>query len=130
MEKVKLLFDEMFSHRQIEFVATESRLAEMQHVRRIGWSGQPDTIWIPRAVQKGFVILTGDRNEKTRGYTAADLKQMNARVLLFCQFWDHMTGWERAKWLVARIERLTGLASELAPGSVSLVDRACGARAV
>lgn len=75
---LKLLFDEMYSHRHIEFLDTQSGLAEMVHMRDKEWSGLPDKKWVPMAVQEGFVIVTGDRNDKARGYTVADLKRMQA----------------------------------------------------
>jgi hypothetical protein len=120
---LKLLFDENFSHKQVGFVANESRLAPMQHMRKIGWSGRPDPEWIPLAVQQGFVIISGDRNDKTRGYTVADLKAMHARVLLVGEFFDHMSGWDKAKWLVAQVERLVDLAGKLPKGAVTLVSK-------
>lgn len=120
---LKLLFDENFSHKQVEFVARESRLAEMQHMRKIKWSGRPDAEWIPLAVKGQFVIVTADRNERTRGYTVSDLKTMDARVLLLGSFWDHLSGWERAKWLVNRIEAIVEAAGALGRGQVWMIER-------
>src|ERR1044072_4850038 len=121
--RLKLLFDENFSHRQVEFVAKESGLAEFQHIHKLGWSGDEDAVWIPRAVQAGFCIVTWDRNEKTRGYTVVDLKAMNERVVLVGSFFDHLDRWQRAKWLVARMETLVVVARALRSGSVVLMDR-------
>lgn len=127
---LKLLFDENVSHRHIEFVAKESKLAEMQHLRTIGWSGKPDPEWIPLAVRQKFIIITADRNEQTRGYTVADFKAMQARVILLAAFWDHIGRWDKAKWLVRRIESIVSQASELKPGSVSMIDRHGQGRAI
>ena len=127
---LKLLFDENFSHRHTLFVGRESGLAEMQHMRHIGWSGEKDKVWIPRSVASGFVMISGDRNDRTREYTVADLKEMSARVLLVGPFWDHLDGWGRAKWLVATIERIVDVAGQLTPGSVSLLDRYAKPRAL
>lgn len=120
---LKLLFDENFSHKQVAFVASESRLAEMQHIHKLGWAGQPDVEWIPRAVDRRFVLVTEDRKEKTRGFTARELKAMSARVLLIGDFFDHLNRWDKAKWLVARIEDLVTVGNGLTPGSVTLVKR-------
>lgn len=120
---LKLLFDEMFSHKQVGFVSSESRLCPMQHIRTIGWSGQPDSVWIPLAVKSGFTIVSGDRNDRTRLYTVADLKQMKAKVIILEQFFDHMKGWDKAKWLVNNIEKLVAFSESLMPGSVSALDR-------
>lgn len=120
-QRVKLLFDENISRRLVEFVNRESTLAEMAHLSQRGWGGLPDRQWIAQASRSGFVIITGDRNEKTRGYTVNDLKQMGARVMLLGQFWDHLNGWERAKWLVQRIETLVATAAGMSSGSVYLV---------
>jgi hypothetical protein len=122
-QRIKLLFDENISQRLVEFINRESRLAEMAHVRQRGWSGLPDTQWIPMATNSGFVIITGDRNEITRGYTVGDLKGMGARVLLLGKFWDHLSRWERAKWLVQRIETLVATASQMPGGTVYLVSK-------
>lgn len=121
--RLKLLFDENVSARQVEFVAKEAKLAECNHVLKLGWSGEEDAVWIPRAVEAGFCIVTGDRNDRTRRYTVADLKSMRARVLLLGAFFDHLDRWQRAKWLVAKHESLVSIANTLTPGSVVLVGR-------
>jgi hypothetical protein len=121
--RLKIVFDEHFSHHQVEFVCRESRLGEIQHTRRMKWSGRPDTEWMPMAIKAGFVIVSGDRNERTRGYTIADLKQMGAIVILLGGWWDHTDRWARAKWLVSRFEHLARLAQELPAGSAVLVNR-------
>lgn len=122
-ERVKLLFDENISRRLVEFVNRESGLAEMARINQRGWSGLPDRDWIAKATEGGFVIITGDRNERTRGYTVEALKVIKARVILLGQFWDHLNRWERAKWLVSHIERLVSLAQEMPAGSVYLVNK-------
>jgi len=126
---VRLLFDENISKRLVEFVNSESGLAQMAHIRQHGWSGLPDAQWIPVATERDFVIITGDRNERTRGYTVADLKAMGVRVLLLGQFWDHMNRWERAKWLVKYIERLVRIAESMPAGTVYLVSKQAKPRA-
>lgn len=79
---------------------------------------------MPLAIEGGFVIVTGDRNDKTRGYTVQDLKQMGARVIFVSGFWDHLDRWEKAKRLVQSIEHIYALASEMSTGSAKLlVDR-------
>ncbi|MCS7191149.1 MAG: DUF5615 family PIN-like protein [Fimbriimonadales bacterium] len=126
----KLLFDENISQRLVEFINGESNLARMAHIRQRGWSGLPDTQWIKTATEGGFVIVTGDRNERTRGYTVADLKAMGARVILLGQFWDHLNRWERAKWLVRHIERIIALAESMPEGAVYLVNKQARARSL
>lgn len=96
----------------------------MHHVRAQHWSGMPDREWIPRAVKQGFVIVTADRNEQTRGYTSAALIELGARVILLGRFWDNLGAWEKAKWLVNRIEGLVELARAMEGGSVVLLSQA------
>lgn len=120
---VKLLFDENISQRLVEFINRESGLAQMAHIRQRGWSGLPDAQWIPTATRSGFVIITGDRNETTRGYTVEDLKAMGARVILLSSFWDHLNRWQRAKWLVNHIEQLVDIAQAMSDGTVYLVNK-------
>jgi hypothetical protein len=127
---MRLLFDENFSHWQVEFVRREWALAEMEHMRTIGWSGKTDREWIPWAVERGFVVVTGDRNEKTRGYAVGDLKLLQARFVLMGAFWDHMTRWGKAKWLVGNIEHIANVASNLEPGSVVLLLRGRNVKAL
>ncbi len=121
--RVRLLFDENISHRLVDFLHHESRLAEMHHLRAMGWSGKKDVEWIPIAVAREFVLVTGDRNEVTRGIITEDLKQMGARVILLGQFWDHLPRWERAKWLVRHIEMIVNLAQRMTVGSAVLVHK-------
>jgi hypothetical protein len=125
----RILFDENFSHFHVAFIARESRLAVFQHIRKMGWSGGTDEVWIPRAVGGAWTIVTADRNEKARGYTVADLRLMNARVLMCGRFWDNINGWSRAKWLVGNIERIVEIAASLNPGDVMLVDCRCKIKA-
>lgn len=121
--RVRLLFDENISHRLVDFLHRESRLAEMHHLRTLGWSGEKDAEWIPLAVSSEFVLITGDRNEMTRGIIIDDLKQMGARVILLGQFWDHLPRWERAKWLVQHIEIIVNLAGSMDSGSAVLLHK-------
>lgn len=122
---VGLVFDENFSRHQVGFVDREAKLGTIRHVRDLSWSGKPDKVWIPLAVSAGFVIVTGDRNDKTREYTVEDLKALGARVILVSEFWDHMKGWPKAKWLVESIERIYEIASSMTEGTVVLIDRNC-----
>jgi hypothetical protein len=122
---LKLIFDENFSHKQVSFLHSESGLADMRHVRSMSWSSTPDATWIPLAVGMDMVIVSWDRNEQTRGFTVADLKYMNAREILFGPFWDNLGRWDKAKWLIAHIERLILIAEAMSHGSVVLVDRSC-----
>lgn len=121
--RVKLLFDKNISYRLVDFLYHESRLAEMHHLRTVGWSGKKDVDWIPVAVKNGFVLVTGDRNEATRGIITEDLKRMGARVILLGQFWDHLPRWERAKWLVQYIEMIVNLAGSMNSGSAVLIHK-------
>ena len=127
---LKLLFDENFSHKQVSFVGQESVLAHMQHMRSIGWSGKPDHEWIPLAVRQQFIVITGDRNDRTRGYTVADLRALNARFLLLGGFFDHLGRWDKAKWLVSRIEKIVAVAATLKAGDVRLVDSVGSAKVI
>jgi hypothetical protein len=86
-ERVKLLFDENISQRLVEFINRESGLAAMAHINQRGWSGLPDRAWIAKATEGDFVIITGDRNEQTRGYTVEALKAIGARVILSEDGW-------------------------------------------
>jgi hypothetical protein len=95
----------------------------MAHINQRGWSGLPDRDWIAQATQNDFVIITGDRNERTRGYTVEALKAIGARVILLGRFWDHLNRWERAKWLIGHIEQLVALAEGMPKGSVYLVHK-------
>jgi hypothetical protein len=120
---LKLLFDEHFSHRQVNFIWSESQLAYFTHTRSMKWSGQPDTAWIPRAISLEFVIVSSDRNDKTRGFTVPQLKALGARVILVGGFWNHLSRWEKAKWLVDATERLVYVASGMAAGTAKLYYR-------
>jgi hypothetical protein len=129
VSRVKLVFDENFSHRHVSFVSHESSLGEIVHTRQVGWSGKQDKVWIPLAIGAGFIIVTGDRNERTRGYTVEDLKTMGARVILVGPFWDHMNAWDRAKWLVASIEDIHVIATGMGASTVNFItDRHCKVR--
>lgn len=129
--RVKLLFDENFSHRHVAFVNHESGLGEIVHTRKAGFNSTQDRVWIPQAVRSGFVIITGDRNEKTREYTVADLKAMRAKVILVGPFWDHLGAWDKAKWLVGAIEDIHAIALGMGPSTINfLSDKNCKVRSL
>lgn len=129
--KLRLVFDENFSHQQVEFVHRESQLGDLTHTRKTGWSGMRDREWIPLAIRANFVIVTGDRNDRTREYTVEDLKGLGAQIIFVGPFWDHLNRWEKAKWLCASIDRIVFIAQEIPPGSARLlVDRFCHVRAL
>lgn len=118
---VKIVFDEHFSRTHVDFVRGQSALGQLVHTRTMGWSGVRDDVWIPIANGLNFVIVSADRNDNTRGFTVEDLKAMGARVILVGPFWDHLSRWEKAKWLVAYVERLHYIAQALTSGSVTLI---------
>lgn len=118
---LRLVFDEHFSHHQVEFVQRESRLAALYHTRDFQWSGVDDVDWMPVAIQRGFLIVSADRNDQTRGFTVPDMKAMRARVILVGGFWDRFNRWEKAKWLVATADRIFYVAGAMTPGSVTLL---------
>ena len=120
---VKILFDENFSAKHVEFIARESRLAHFQHIKTLGWSGLSDADWIVRAVEADFRIVTGDRNERTRGYTVADLKSLGSCVILLGSFFDHLDRWAKAKWLVNHVEQIVEKCGSLESGTVVLMGR-------
>lgn len=122
--RLTLVFDEHFSHKQIGFIADQSRgthEARLIHVRQRGWSKTLDAVWMPEAIQEGFVIVTADRNERTRGITVREFQRRGARVFLLGAFWNHRSCWDQAKWLVGRADRLIGLAGAMDAGEVRLV---------
>ncbi len=122
---VKILFDENFSQNHVIFIRDESNLAEIHHMRTIGWGGMPDPYWIPLAAGNGFVVVTWDRNARTRGYTVADLKTLQARFILLGSFFDHMKCWAKAQWLVRYADKIVALAAGMDAGSVVIIDRNC-----
>ena len=122
--RLTLVFDEHFSHKQVGFVADESRgthAARLIHVRQRGWSGKPDLEWMPQAIGEGFVIVTADRNERTREITVDGFLGMGARVFLLGSFWDHRRRWDQAKWLVARLDGLIETAMSMNSGNVLII---------
>lgn len=119
--RVGVVFDENFSHHHVKFVSRESGLPGIVHTRQMSWSGKQDKIWIPFAVNAGFVIVSADRNDKTREYTVNDLKLLGARVILVDSFWDHWGRWEKAQWLVGAIEVIHATAIGMTTGSVKLL---------
>jgi hypothetical protein len=128
---VKLVFDEHFSPHQVWFINHESRVAQIVHTRKCDWSGKEDKEWMPHAIGSGFVIVSADRNEKTRGFTVADLKTMGARVILIGGFWAHLSRWEKAKWLVRWTDKIVKTAAEMSPGEVVLIaNRNCAVRSL
>lgn len=100
-------------------------MVKFQHVRKVGWSGWEDEKWMRIAIGKGWVISTIDRNEKTRGLTNAGAKESGARIILFGPFFDHLKGWDRAKFLVKYAETVHSLAESLPSGQVVLIDSRC-----
>ena len=120
---MKLLFDEMVSHHVVKFLGAQSRLGEMKHVRDMNLAGEPDHEWIPIISERGFILISSDRNDATRGLTVQDMKVIGARAILIGSHFDHMTGWQRAKWLVNSIESMVLLAASMPSGSVVLLSR-------
>lgn len=127
---IKLLFDENFSHKLIEFVANESRLIPANHVRKLKWNGLPDETWMPLAIQSAFVIITADRNEKTRTISVSDFKSLGAKVIYVGSFWDHLGRWDKAKWLVRYWETMVALSVSLNAGEVCSVNRRCARKSL
>ena len=118
-----VLFDENVSHHLVEFLHRAGAPGSVQHVRKLGWNSTPDIQWMTLAIQRGFGIVSADRNDRTRGLAAQDLKKLGACVLLLGSFWDHLSIWEKAKWLVAKWELIETEFARMPKGTCALVDR-------
>ncbi|MDX2064630.1 MAG: DUF5615 family PIN-like protein [Fimbriimonadaceae bacterium] len=120
-----LLFDENISPVLVDFLAKCGAPTKLQHLRKLGWSGKPDADWIPRAIENGWVIVTADRNDATRGFAVAQLKALGVRMVWLGPFWDHLGRWEKAKWLVNHVEPIAD-ATMLAEASTVLLFNQIG----
>jgi hypothetical protein len=118
-----VLFDENFSHHLIELMARCGAPGDLQHTRKVGWNGKPDSEWIQLAARNGWVICSADRNDRTRQLTVADLKRMGVRLVLIGAFWDHLGIWEKTCWLVSHWTGLNDRIHAIQTGSCLLVDR-------
>lgn len=119
------VFDEHISHHLVEFLHRARAPGAVQHVRKLRWNGKPDHEWMTMAITAGFAIITADRNERTRGLTAADLTNMGAKVLMLGRFWNDLSIWEQSKWLVANWDRVHDVLESLAGPSCVVIDRRC-----
>ncbi len=117
-----ILFDENISHHLVEFLHHAGAPGSVQHVRKLKWNGKPDIEWMTLAVNAGFGIISADRNDRTRGLAAEDLKKLGARVLLLGGFWDDLRIWEKAKWLVAKWERIAAWFEDTTP-ACAVIDK-------
>lgn len=121
---MRIVFDENISHRLVDLLAKCGAPGKFAHTRTHGWNGLPDLEWMTHAIRADFIIVTADRNDRTRELAAEDFKAMQARVLLLGPFWDHLSIWEKTKWFVAGWDRLHARLSQLPEGSCVLVDKA------
>jgi hypothetical protein len=120
---VRILFDENLSHRHAEFLQREYGRrfeCEIAHVRNLGLSGVPEATFLEQVTREGWVFVTYDRDPNTRGHTIAQRKSFGVKEILLGRFFDHMNGWERAKWLVNNIESIAGYAATIQPGTIVL----------
>lgn len=117
---LKFILDEHVSPKLASLLRTAD-LAEVTTVKDRGWNGTPDKDWIPRAVAGGSIIVTGDRNEKTREVRVEDFAAMNANVFFLGGFFGELGIWEQIKWFVANWEAICKKAAELRPGECVVV---------
>jgi hypothetical protein len=120
---MKYLFDEHFSKSLIELMRKCDAPGELIHVIPSGFSGLPDDKLISTATESGFIIVTGDRNERTRNLSVEDLKALGARVILIGGFWNHLKNWDAAKWLIARWDRMYEQSREWPAGTCGLAAK-------
>lgn len=120
---MKVVFDEHISHHVVSLLAKSGAPGELQHTRKAGWNNVADSVWMPLAIKNGFAIITADRNERTRRITAAEFRQMGARVVLLGPFWDHMLIWEKTKWLVGHWDQLHSHLATAPEGYCTIINR-------
>jgi hypothetical protein len=118
-----VVFDENVSHRLVELLAKCGAPGTVQHTRKLGWNGMEDLDWIKLSIKAGFLIISADRNARTRGLSADELKSLGARVLLLGPFWDALNIWEKTKWLVSRWDRLHAVVLGMPMGSCLVVGK-------
>ena len=63
------------------------------------------------------VWVTYDHKQRTRVDEARALKEAGVTALWLGPFWHNKFGWDQAKWIVARWERIDSFASNVVPGT-------------
>ncbi|CAN1559739.1 PIN_Mut7-C-like domain containing protein [Fimbriimonadaceae bacterium] len=118
-----LVFDENISSRLVELLAKCGAPKEIQHLRKLGWQGMADHVWIPQAIEMGWIIVTADRNEVTRRLSSKTIKDAEGRIIFLGQFWNSLESWEMTKWLVANYDRIHAEASLMNGGDAVLFNQ-------
>lgn len=117
---VTIVFDENISHKMVQVVSSCS-ICRVTSTKNQGWNAAEDDVWMPRAAQMRMVVLTCDRNERSRETKVADFREMGARVIFLGAFFASLDRWGRIKWLVRNWERIAGKAAEMPEGTCSLI---------
>jgi len=73
------------------------------------------------AIEDGSIIVTCDRNERTRGVRVEDFQSLRGSAFFIGSFFTDLGIWEQVKWLVRHWDTFCEKALELAPGDCVMV---------
>jgi hypothetical protein len=113
---VKYLFDNCISPKLADMLRA---LGEDTRALREDFSESiEDTPLFKELIGQNLVFVSTDTKQRTREHEARALKEAGITAIYFGPFFMKMKLWPQATWLIARWEKIKGVAENVVMGSV------------
>lgn len=114
-------FDECISPYLVKAMRLGGAPGTLKSASESGMSGMADDRWIARIKELGWIAISSDRNDATRGITARQMAEAGITYLMLGRFFDHLSIWEKTKWFTAHWDKIYTASQSLPKGTVCLV---------
>lgn len=126
---VKILTDENISPRLAQILYEVGHKSAYQFDRQFPSNkGVQDEYYLPEATKRNFVVLSCDRNMKTRPVVARFLAEGTARVIFLPSFFAQGAGGrlrDQLMWMLKYWPKIETIAETMQPGDIINLDRYC-----
>ncbi len=118
---ITFYFDENVSPRLVEILRKGGAPGSFMDAVGSKMTGMRDPDWLQKINELGWIVISSDRNEQTRGISAEEVAATGIVYLMLGEFFDHLKIWEKTKWVVAHWDAIYRQAQGLTSGSVQLI---------
>ena len=87
------------------------------------YAGQPDEVWLPTVIKRGYICITCDRRMLAQSGIAQILIDQNARMIFLGPHFANSKAWDKAIWLLRHWHKIKDHASTMSPGQLVRVHK-------
>lgn len=118
---MRYFFDNCISFRYVDCL--KSLGVDAEHLRDTFSQSISDVDLIRQLTGRSIVYISADLKQLSRRHEARELRKIGCTAVYFAPFWEKMTFWQQAAWLVARWPFIEVFARDTTKGTVAEIKQ-------